>query len=58
MTDPTKAATDVFQAGMDARGKGEPATASPYPDESGKREQWLEGWHDPDQAEPEDLRFA
>jgi ribosome modulation factor len=58
MPDPAKAASDIFQTGMDARGKGEPATAFPYPDESGEREQWLEGWHDPDQAEPEELGFA
>ena len=32
--------------------------ACPYPDESGDREQWLEGWHDPDQAEPEELGLA
>jgi ribosome modulation factor len=56
MPDPAKAASDIFQTGMDARGKGEPATAFPY--ESGEREQWLEGWHDPDQAEPEELGFA
>ena len=48
MPDPAKA----------ARGEGEPATACPYPDKSGEREQWLEGWHDPDQAEPEELGFA
>ena len=29
---------------------------APTADESG--EQWLEGWHDPDQAEPEELGFA
>ena len=58
MADPAKTASDIFQAGVDARGKGEPVTACPYPDESGKREQWLEGWHDPDQAEPEELGFA
>ena len=42
MPDPAKAASNIFQAGMDARGKGEPATACPYPDKSGEREQWLE----------------
>jgi ribosome modulation factor len=58
MTGPVKAANDIFQAGMNARGQGEPATACPYPDESGEREQWLEGWHKPDLDEPEDLGFA
>jgi hypothetical protein len=37
---------------------GMPAATHPYPDESGEREEWLEGWHDPDQAEPEELGFA
>ena len=59
MPDPAKAATDVFQAGMDARGQGKPVEACPYPDESGEREQWLEGWHEPDDIdEPEELGFA
>ena len=58
MPDPAKAANDIFQAGMDARGQGEPATACPYPDESGEREQWMEGWHKPDLDEPEELGFA
>ena len=58
MSDPIKAVTDIFQAGMDARSQGKPATACPYPDEGGEREQWLEGWHEPDQAEPDELGFA
>jgi ribosome modulation factor len=59
MPDPAKTAEDVFQAGMAARGKGEPVTACPYPDESGEREQWLEGWHEPDDIdEPDELGFA
>jgi ribosome modulation factor len=57
--DPTKAANDIFQAGMNASGKGEPATACPYPDESGERRQWHEGWHEPDDIdEPEELGFV
>ncbi len=31
------------------------APACPYPDESGERERWLEGRHEPDQAEAEEL---
>ena len=34
------------------------APACPYPDESGEREQWLEGWHEPDQAGAEEVGFA
>ncbi len=58
MPDPAKAANDIFRAGMDARGEGEPASACPYPDEGGEREQWMEGWHKPDLDEPEELGFA
>ena len=44
---------------MNASGKGEPATACPYPDESGERRQWHEGWHEPDDIdEPEELGFV
>lgn len=59
MSDPAKAANDIFQTGMDARAYGEQVTACPYPDESGEREQWLEGWHGPDDIdEPDELGFA
>ena len=56
--DPAKVANAIFQAGLDARGEGKPVEARPYPDESGEREQWEEGWHEPDQAEAEELAFA
>ena len=59
MPDPVEAANDIFKAGMEARSQGQPATACPYPDESGEREQWLEGWHKPDDLdEPDELGFA
>ncbi len=51
-------AGDAVKAGMDARGRGEAVTACPYPDGSGERVQWLEGWHKPDLGEPEELGFA
>ena len=38
MPDPAKAANEIFQAGMEARGQGKPVEACPYPDESGERE--------------------
>ena len=58
MPDPAKAANDTFMAGIEARRQGKPVETCPYPDESGEREQWLEGWHNPDQAEPDELGFA
>ena len=59
MPDSDVSPSDIFKAGLDARAKGEPHTACPYPDESGEREQWLEGWHKPDGADaPDELGFA
>jgi ribosome modulation factor len=55
----SKSPEDIFKAGMDARVRGEQVTACPYPDESGEREHWLEGWHEPDDLdEPDELGFA
>lgn len=35
------------------------ATARPYPGESGKREQWVEGLHEPDDTdEPDEIGFG
>ncbi len=50
---------EIFQAGLNARVAGKLATDCPYPDQSGEREQWLEGWRKPDDVdEPPELGFA
>ena len=59
MPDLSKSPEDIFKAGVAARVRGEQVAACPYPDESGEREQWLEGWHEPDALdEPDELGFA
>ena len=59
MSDTTKRPSEIFQNGMDARARGELATACPYADEGWDREQWLEGWRKPDDIEqPPEMGFA
>ncbi len=59
MSDLVASPEDIAKAGMDARARGDDIAVCPYPNGSGERQQWLEGWHKPDSMDvPVELGFA
>ncbi len=48
MSESIKLPSQVFAEGMSARGLGKPVTACPYPEGSGDRDAWTDGWHEGD----------